>query len=88
MKPTGASTSRLWIARCVRIMDIKCPSSGMADHNRMENLQHLTDRDQIKFVVGDREDYCFARDLVTSGSPGILCGAGRDGPFLRWFTAG
>jgi 7-carboxy-7-deazaguanine synthase len=53
--------------RCVRIVDIKCPSSGMAEHNRMENLQHLTDRDQIKFVVGDREDYCFARDFVTSG---------------------
>jgi 7-carboxy-7-deazaguanine synthase len=53
--------------RCVRIMDIKCPSSGMAEHNRMENLQCLTDRDQIKFVVGDREDYCFARDFVASG---------------------
>jgi 7-carboxy-7-deazaguanine synthase len=54
-------------ARCVRIMDLKCPSSGMADHNRLENLQHLTDRDQIKFVVGDREDYGFARDFVASG---------------------
>lgn len=52
--------------RCVRIVDIKCPSSGMAEHNRMENLQHLTHRDQIKFVVGNREDYCFARDFVTN----------------------
>lgn len=54
-------------ARCVRIVDIKCPSSGMAEHNRTENFQHLTNRDQIKCVVSDREDYCFARDFVTSG---------------------
>jgi 7-carboxy-7-deazaguanine synthase len=53
--------------RCVRIVDIKCPSSGMAGQNRMENLQHLTDRDQVKFVVGGREDYGFARDFVTGG---------------------
>ncbi len=54
-------------ARCVRIMDVKCPSSGMADHNRLENLRHLTDRDQIKFVLGDREDYGFAKDFVAGG---------------------
>jgi 7-carboxy-7-deazaguanine synthase len=61
--------------RCVRIVDIKCPSSGMAAHNRIENFQHLTDRDQIKFVVGDREDYCFARDFVTSGPLGPFVAA-------------
>jgi 7-carboxy-7-deazaguanine synthase len=62
-------------ARCVRIMDLKCPSSGMAGRNRLENLQHLTDLDQIKFVVGDREDYCFARDFVRSGPLGPFVAA-------------
>ena len=68
--------------RCVRIMDIKCPSSGMSEHNRLENLQHLTDRDQIKFVLGDREDYCFARDFVTSWSTGVFCCRSQDRAFL------
>lgn len=63
-------------AQCVRIMDIKCPSSGMAEHNRLENLQHLTDRDQIKLVVGDREDYRFAMDFVTSGPLGPFVARG------------
>jgi 7-carboxy-7-deazaguanine synthase len=62
--------------RCVRIMDLKCPSSGMAGHNRLENLQHLTDRDQVKFVVGDREDYGFARDFVTGGPLGFFMARG------------
>ena len=62
--------------RCVRIVDIKCPSSGMAGQNRMENLQHLTGRDQIKFVVGDREDYGFARGFVTGGPLGSFVARG------------
>jgi 7-carboxy-7-deazaguanine synthase len=49
---------------CIIVMDIKCPSSGMRDRNRLENLRHLKYSDQLKFVISDRDDYLFACDIV------------------------
>ncbi|BBO73672.1 7-carboxy-7-deazaguanine synthase [Desulfosarcina widdelii] len=46
--------------RCSRIMDIKCPSSGEASKNDADNLARLTANDQIKFVIGDEDDFRFA----------------------------
>lgn len=51
--------------RVRRIVDIKCPGSGEAENNRWENLALLTDRDEVKFVVADRRDYEFTRDVIT-----------------------
>ncbi len=48
-------------SRVVKVMDIKTPGSGEAEKNRWENLQQLSPRDQIKFVICDREDYDWAR---------------------------
>lgn len=48
----------------VRIMDVKCPESGEAGRLRLENLDLLTPRDQVKFVLAGREDYEYARDFV------------------------
>jgi 7-carboxy-7-deazaguanine synthase len=48
----------------VRIMDVKCPGSGEAARNDWTNLGLLTTADQVKFVLKDRADYEFARDLV------------------------
>jgi 7-carboxy-7-deazaguanine synthase len=39
------------------IMDLKCPSSGMEKKNLYENLQYLKPTDELKFVIGNREDY-------------------------------
>lgn len=50
--------------RCVRIVDVKCPSSGMAGRNDPRNLRRLTERDELKFVLGCREDYEFAKRTV------------------------
>ena len=50
--------------RCVRILDVKCPSSGQAHFNDLTNLQRLTSRDEVKFVIGDREDYEFAKQIL------------------------
>ena len=47
-----------------RIMDVKCPGSGESAKNDWTNLEQLTPGDQVKFVVKDRADYEFARDLV------------------------
>jgi len=50
--------------RVVAIMDIKCPSSGMADRNDYANLDRLRPRDEVKCVLADREDYLFAREVT------------------------
>ena len=51
-------------AEVVKIVDVKCPHSGEADTFRMENLDVLTPRDEVKFVLSDRHDYEFARDFT------------------------
>jgi 7-carboxy-7-deazaguanine synthase len=52
--------------RCVRIVDIKCPSSGEENKNDLKNLSRLNDRDEVKFVIGNREDYEFAKHVLNS----------------------
>ena len=50
--------------RVVKVVDIKTPASGEADANLWENLEHLGDRDQIKLVICDREDYLWAVEQI------------------------
>ena len=47
-----------------KIVDVKCPGSGEGEAFRISNLQTLTPRDEIKFVLADRTDYEFARDFT------------------------
>ena len=51
-------------AGVVKIVDVKCPDSGEPDTFRLENLTHLTPRDEIKFVLSSRADYDFAREFT------------------------
>ena len=48
----------------VKIVDVKCPHSGEGGTFRDENLQHLTARDEVKFVLASRKDYEFAREFI------------------------
>jgi 7-carboxy-7-deazaguanine synthase len=50
--------------RAHRIMDLKCPDSGESARNLWSNLDHLTPRDEIKFVIASRVDYEWARDVI------------------------
>lgn len=50
--------------RAHRIMDLKCPGSGEQSKNLWSNLGHLTERDELKFVLADRADYEWAREVV------------------------
>jgi 7-carboxy-7-deazaguanine synthase len=50
--------------RVVRIMDLKCPDSGMSEKNRWENIPHLTVNDEVKCVLASRGDYEWAREKV------------------------
>ena len=48
----------------VRIMDLKCPSSNEENRNLYENIPLLQPHDEVKFVIGSREDYTWSRDKV------------------------
>lgn len=49
---------------CCRIVDCKLPASGMAEKNCYQAYKHLTSRDEVKFVVSDRDDFDFAVDVI------------------------
>ncbi len=57
-----------------KIVDVKCPGSGMAHTFRLENLNALTPRDEVKFVLLDRADYEFARDFIREHDLASRCG--------------
>ncbi len=50
--------------RVVKVVDVKCPSSGHAGSFLMENLGYITPADEMKFVISGREDYEFAKRFL------------------------
>jgi 7-carboxy-7-deazaguanine synthase len=58
----------------VRIVDVKCPGSGESEKNDWSNLDHLTRSDEVKFVIKDRADYEFAKDVMGRHSLDDKCG--------------
>ena len=50
--------------RVIKILDIKCPGSGEEKKNHLENLKLLSPHDEVKFVLLDRADYEWSRDLL------------------------
>jgi 7-carboxy-7-deazaguanine synthase len=59
--------------RVRRIVDLKCPGSGEVARNRWENLRHLKSTDEIKFVIGTREDYEWARQQIAKHKLAAVC---------------
>jgi 7-carboxy-7-deazaguanine synthase len=64
METNGSQDIARTDSRCIRIMDIKCPSSGEHQKNDFGNLEKMAERDEIKFVIGDREDYAYALQIL------------------------
>ncbi|MGI9240536.1 MAG: radical SAM protein [Verrucomicrobiales bacterium] len=56
------------------IMDLKTPSSGEQMKNRLANLPHLAEKDEVKFVIGSEEDYLWARGMVREHGLTERCG--------------
>lgn len=52
------------------VLDVKCPGSGEVEKNRWENLAILRDHDEIKFVVADRADYEWAKQVIADRNLG------------------
>jgi 7-carboxy-7-deazaguanine synthase len=53
-------------APVVKIVDVKCPGSGESRRNHWANLELVGSQDEVKFVIADRADYEFARDVLRS----------------------
>lgn len=53
----------------IKIVDIKCPGSGEDKKNHLQNLEFLSEHDELKFVLLDRADYEWSRDLLKSINP-------------------
>jgi 7-carboxy-7-deazaguanine synthase len=51
-------------AGVIRIVDVKCPGSGESEKNDWSNVAHLTKQDEVKFVIADRRDYEFAKEIL------------------------
>ena len=59
----------------VKVLDVKCPASGESDKVEWANIDRLGSRDQVKFVIQDRADYEFARDIVARHALDRRCAA-------------
>lgn len=65
--------------RIIVSLDVKCPSSGMSEKNRLSNLGHIGKKDQLKFVIGDRTDLDYAIRFIRENPVGtniIFCPVG------------
>ena len=65
LETNGAHDLEAVPERVKRIIDCKTPSSGMAERHDFRNFEHLRDTDEIKFVVGSREDFDYAVKVVS-----------------------
>src|SRR5947199_3399167 len=64
LETSGAHDIAAVDPRVHRIMDLKTPGSGECERNLFSNLEHLTNRDEVKFVIGSREDYQWSREQL------------------------
>jgi 7-carboxy-7-deazaguanine synthase len=64
VETSGAFSIDVLPVGAIRIMDLKCPSSGECEKNDWGNIDRLNPRDEVKFVIGDRADYEWARDVI------------------------
>lgn len=59
--------------RVRRIVDFKGPSSAMIKKNMWENVRFLKETDEVKFVIGSREDYDWAKSMIATHDIGKRC---------------
>lgn len=61
-------------SRVMIIMDLKCPSSGMLKKNLYTNIPFLKKNDEVKFVIGSREDYEWSKEIISKYELKRKCG--------------
>ena len=75
LETSGAHDISAVDPRVHRIMDLKTPGSGEVARNLWSNIDRLTSRDEVKFVIGSREDYEWSRDKVQRFNLSVRCHA-------------
>ena len=74
MLETGGSISISDVPKnVIKIVDFKCPSSAMEKKNLWSNVDDLQPHDEVKFVIGNREDFDWAKDRITEYSLDKIC---------------
>jgi 7-carboxy-7-deazaguanine synthase len=73
LETSGALDVAAVDSRVSRVIDVKTPASNEASRNRIENFQHLTPRDQLKFVICSREDYDWSKAYLQEHRLGERC---------------
>jgi len=64
LETSGALDISAVDSRVIRVMDIKTPSSGEQEKNLLSNIQHLSQQDEVKFVICNREDYDWSKVFI------------------------
>ena len=75
-------------AAVVKVVDMKCPGSGEVSRNDLGNLSRLAPHDEVKFVIRDRVDYEFARDMIEQHELERRCGTVLFSPVHRVLEPG
>jgi 7-carboxy-7-deazaguanine synthase len=65
LETSGALDMSLVDSRVVKVMDLKTPGSGELSKNLYQNIHHLNYKDQVKFVIGNDEDYDWSKAAIT-----------------------
>lgn len=73
IETSGAIDTAPVDARAHVILDVKCPGSGMSDRMHWPNLARLTRNDEVKFVLQDRSDYEWAREILAQHGVASRC---------------
>ena len=71
LETNGSKSIKNIHSNCIKIIDIKCPSSNESDSFLSENINFLSEHDEIKFVIGSRKDYEFAKSIIEKELTGI-----------------
>jgi 7-carboxy-7-deazaguanine synthase len=74
IETSGAHDISVIDPRVHRIMDLKTPGSGESERNRYQNIAHLAARDEVKFVIGSREDYLWSKQKTAEFNLLERCG--------------
>lgn len=64
LETSGAMDVSKVDSRVIKVMDLKTPASGEEDRNLYSNLEHLNSKDEVKFVICDRNDYEWTRNIL------------------------
>lgn len=73
LETSGAMDISAADPRVSKILDLKTPASGESDKNRYENLEYLNQKDSIKLVICNRNDYEWARKLLSERQLNEFC---------------